>query len=234
MAWKIPYVVPRAGDVVDAIELDEMFKPFVEEFSRFNEQNFKATLKTDVDKSDIELGAMCSTKHASVDTGDGTWSGASLASDMFEDTAAPGGWIEGNAFQMDVTDNWQTVPDMMHEITTTGGTVLALANFQFMMQFTELSGAPLPVMQMAFRVDGTLFLEFANGDFDVGDEAPHLQKGQGGWFGASEIEATFPLAPGTHKVEVVVRMPPYGDETTNELARKGYLYSRQHFLMEMR
>jgi hypothetical protein len=220
--------VPRAGDVIDAIEMDEMFKPFVEEFSRFNEQNFSARMKSTLTKDDFELGATCRLDHVSVGTADDA---SSLATYIFQDL---GTWGDSHAFEMDVTDNWKPIPDMTHDFITTGGMFFALANAQFVFDFFSLSGAPLPVMQMAFRVDGRVLLEFANGDFDVNDESPYLQKGQGGWYGASEIEATFPLTSGAHKVEVVVRLPTYGDETDRDLGRKAYLYSRQRFLMEMR
>lgn len=232
MSWKVPYVLPRSGDVIDAIELDEMFKPFVEEFSRFNEQNFSSSMGSSVLTTELATDVAMSVDSISVASSGGAYGSESLASVLFEEITNFGSLTEQNAHTVNVTEDWTVVDSLEKTWVSFGGTLLLLANLQYI--FNYGGSAPLPGLQVAFRVDGTVLREFAVGDYDDGDESPYMERGHTGWAGAADIEATLPLQPGAHVVEVVARLVPFGVEADRANLRQCYIFSRQLFVCEMR
>ncbi len=238
MAWKIPYVVPRAGDVVDAIELDNMFRPFVEEFSRFNAQNISSTIKSSINGEYLALDAAYRAVEVSVSEGDGvTYGTYDLLSVMCQD------WdfqSETNAHKIPYNGAWVQVEGLTRTFVTTGAYMMAVANMQYKWDSwtgsdaLESGARDSPNLQVAIRVDGSILLEYGAGDFDTTDGGEMMQQGYGGIYGPAEVEATFPLSPGTHTVDVVVRLTTPGGPILATNNRTVMLYSRLLALVEMR
>jgi hypothetical protein len=218
MSWKLPKRVPTAGRVISAKDMNEGFLPYVEEFGTLGEHNFNQSMDGQIDRA-TELAA---------DVGMNLRSTATTANNYPElyNTATGLTYIFPS-------ETWQPIVGLVEEDLVTSGAalyVLGSMQYAFDVNTRNKDGA---FLQVAIRLDGAVYANTAVGDQDALSAGQDMELGLSGWGGGVDVDATLPIAPGNHTVEIVARVLVRGNPDASA-RMEVQIHNRELILIEMR
>lgn len=236
MAWTFPKYIPRAGQVVDADDFNDMFEPLYGATRRLNEHNLSSDIASNITRTDVDEDASFRTMHKYnfIDASEGANPSASTPFEV----ACSSIWT---AVPMDGTNEFQT-------FSSRGGMLYVCASLQYCYSYFErtvldTSVSPAAVVsgqddtsdviyvQFGVRVDGAFEAVSLVGDQDELSSGLTMETGVGGMMQGVEVDIAVPITPGQHTLEIVARVQSLGGE---EDRMSAYIYSTELLAWEIR
>lgn len=192
--WWFPERLPKSGTVVDPVDYSAGYLPAAEELGRLDETNFNSALQAELD--------------AGADLAEDVWLRWKLLAVNYEwddirSVAAAGRQTVG------AVGSWVPVDTLDYSFAGRGG----ILDVHTTIQCWRLPGVgdayrSVAYLQSGIEIDGTVVMEGALGDFDVGDEGQAMEVGRTGLVWRDALNVAMPVAPGHHRVRAVVRLIP--------------------------
>lgn len=222
MSWKLPRKVPVAGQIPDAQDLNDGFRPFTEADGRLSEGNFAETMAgqlaqhTDI-AEDIALRSMSIRANQ--------YAGGPVASATYA--------------QVPIGPGWTRVEDLVRTLNVETGPLLVMVSLQ---AGRESPGDGVAARaqraymhsRFALRVDGSVVPHSVVGDQDSSTEGEGMELGLWNYLQGVDIFCVVPVGPGSHTVEVVAQAE--GSVTTDLASASESLlvYSRELVVVEVK
>jgi len=234
MAWTFPKYIPRAGQVVDADDFNDMFEPLYGATRRLNEHNLSSDIASNITRTDVDEDVSFRTMHKYnvIDASEGANPSASTPFEV----ACSSIWT---AVPMDGTNEFQT-------FSSRGGMLYVCASLQYCYSYFEryvldttgptvLAGqedtSDVIYVQFGVRVDGAFEAVSLVGDQDELSSGLTMETGVGGMMQGVEVDIAVPITPGQHTLEIVARVQSLGGE---EDRMSAYIYSTELLAWEIR
>ena len=212
MSWKYPRRVPRNLRALDHRDMNDGFLPFVDMFGKLGEHNWSDRLQANLVRA--------------TDLDESVGMRLTSASEVLNSTPVT---LPTTAAEVANTGSWVAVEDMTKEITVDGGTLMVLASFQ-QLSGTAISSALVAYSRFGIALNGAVIPNSVVGDQDFYEEAEYMEIGVSGTMQGVDVEATFPVPPGTHLISLVAQVRPRADVTADVKLR---VANRELIILEM-
>lgn len=232
MPWKFPVRIPRTGQVVDAEDFNDGFKPMFDEAHKLNEHNVSSNLKTQATLADVDADISFRTMHKSnfIDASEGN-----LPSSV-------------TPFEVPCSAAWTPIPmdgtDTVYAFSSRGGLLYVVASLQYAYSYFEryaksstgtISGDyewhDIIHVQFGVRLDGAFEAISLVGDQDNLNAGITMETGISGLMQGADIDICLPVTPGRHTLEIVARCETVPGEQDRMTA---YIYSTEMLAWEIR